>query len=345
MWVQQTKLSAPDKASYDYFGNAVAISADGNTCIVGAYSADPGGTYDAGAAYVFVRSGGTWEFQQKLFASDKASYDYFGNAVAISADGNTCIVGAYSADPGVIDAGAAYVFVRSNGVWTVQAKLTANDKVAYDKFGSSVAISSDGNRCAVGASEANVLGVDNAGAVYIFERNSSGVWTQTHKLAASDRNGDDQFGNSISMSTDGNTIVVGAHKADVSGVIDAGAAYVYVWNGSQWIEQAKLTAFDRASQDYFGNSVSVSADGNACVVGAYMADPNGVSSAGAAYVFTKSNGTWVLQNKITASDKRASGYFGHSVAIAYGGNTCVVGSVYATSKDAGTLGGAAYIFE
>ncbi|EPY01216.1 FG-GAP repeat protein, partial [Magnetospirillum fulvum] len=140
-----------------------------NTALVGANAADPGGISNAGAAYVFTRSGGTWTQQAKLTASDKAANDWFGFSVSLSSDGNTAVVGAYQADPGGISgAGAAYVFVRSGGTWTEQTKLTASDKAVGDWFGSSVSLSSDGNTAVVGAYIADPSGVFNAGAVYII---------------------------------------------------------------------------------------------------------------------------------------------------------------------------------
>jgi len=109
-WAKQFKLTASDRVGGDWFGHSVSLSSDGNTAIVGAHGVDPGGTTDAGAAYIFIRSGGTWTQQAKLTASDKAAGDYFGISVSLSSDGSTAIVGARQADPGgLADAGAAYL--------------------------------------------------------------------------------------------------------------------------------------------------------------------------------------------------------------------------------------------
>jgi hypothetical protein len=107
---QQAKIQASNKEASDQFGYSVSISSDGNTAIVGAWEEDTGAG-NAGAAYIFVRSGSTWAEQAKIQASDKEATDWFGYSVSISGDGNTAIVGAYKEDTGGADAGAAYIFV------------------------------------------------------------------------------------------------------------------------------------------------------------------------------------------------------------------------------------------
>jgi hypothetical protein len=170
-WVQAAKLTASDKAVGDQFGAYVAIS--GDVVVVGATYANPGGTSDAGAAYVFVKPGGGWtgnlNESAKLTASDKAAGDQFGHYTAIS--GDVVVVGSPYANPGgTSDAGAAYVFVKPGIGWTgtltESTKLTASDKAAEDRFGQSVAIS--GDSIVVGAVYANPSGLDNAGAAYVF---------------------------------------------------------------------------------------------------------------------------------------------------------------------------------
>jgi N-acetylglucosamine kinase-like BadF-type ATPase len=148
----------------DLFGTSVSISSDGNTAIVGAYGNDNG----AGAAYIFTRSGTTWTQQAKIVASDKQPSDFFGWSVSISGDGNTALVGAYYGDAGVTNTGAAYIFTRSGTTWTQQQKIQASDADAYDVFGTSVSISSDGNTAIVGASYQEDTGGTDAGAAYII---------------------------------------------------------------------------------------------------------------------------------------------------------------------------------
>ncbi len=335
-WTQQAKLTASDGAANDYFGTSVSISSDGTTALVSAPDADPSGKTSTGAAYIFTRSGATWTQQAKLTASDGASNDFFGYSVSISSDGNTALVGAYLSDPsGKGNAGAAYIFTRSGATWTQQAKLTASDGAADDRFGVSVSISSDGTTALIGAYQADPSGITNAGAAYIFTRSGS-TWTQQAKLTASDGAANDYFGTSVSISSDGNTALVGAYTADPSGKTDAGVAYIFTRSGTTWTQQAKLTASDAGADDNFGYSVSISSDGNTALVSAHYADTSGKSSAGAAYIFTRSDTTWTQQAKLTASDGANGGRFGTSVSISSDGNTALVGAHYV---------GAAYIFK
>jgi len=257
------KLVASDAQANDNFGGSVAVS--GDTAVIGAYSEATGGS-DAGAAYVFTRSGGAWTQQAKLLASDAQANDYFGYSVAVS--GDTAVIGAYAEDTGGSTAGAAYVFTRTGGSWTQQAKLMASDAQASDFFGASVAVS--GDTAVIGAYR-EATGGSTAGAAYVFTR-TGGSWTQQAKLMASDAQGNDFFGASVAVS--GDTAVIGAYSEDTGGS-DAGAVYVFTRSGGAWTQQAKLLASDAQSSDQFGFSVAVS--GDTAVIGALSAD--------AAYIF------------------------------------------------------------
>ena len=315
---EQAKIHASDKQFGDNFGAAVSISGDGNTALVGAYLEDTGGT-DAGAAYIFTRSGTSWSQQAKIQASDKDQYDNFGYSVSISGDGTTALVGAYAEDAA---AGAAYIFTRSGTSWSQQAKIQASDKQAQDYFGISTSISSDGNTALVGA-YAEDTGGSGAGAAYTFTRSGT-TWTQQAKIQASDKQQGSLFAYSVSISGDGNTALFGAFGdgADVSG---AGAAYIFTRSGTAWTEQAKIQGSDKQLGDLFGRSVSISSDGNTALVGAYGED-TGASAAGAAYIFTRSGTAWTEQAKIQASDAGASDFFGFFVSISSDGNTAIVGA-------------------
>jgi len=215
VWRRGAKFTASDAAAGDNFGSSVAFS--GDTAVVGAYLDNDGGT-DSGSAYVFVGSGGVWTQQAKLTAADAAAADLFGYSVALS--GDTAVVGALYDDDGGTDSGSAYVFVRSGGVWTQQAKLTAADAAAGDWFGYSVALS--GDTAVVGAHQDDDGGT-TSGSAYVFVR-SGGVWTQQAKLTAADAAAGDLFGYSVALS--GDTAVVGAVSDD--GVVTySGSAYVF----------------------------------------------------------------------------------------------------------------------
>ena len=273
---------ASDRAGDDWFGISVGITSDGSRVVVGANGQD-GGVSDAGAAYIFLRSGTSWAQEAKIVASNRADDDLFGRSVSISSDGSRVVVGAHGQDGGLVNAGAAYIFLRTDSSWTQEAKLLATDRADDDWFGYSVSISSDGSRVVIGALFQDG-GVSNTGAAYIFLRSDT-TWAQEAKLLASDRadDGDDRFGRSVSISSDGSRVVVGAYRHS-GGLVNAGAAYIFLRTDSIWTQEAKLLASDRATNDWFGWSVSISSDDSRVVVGTY-AEYRGVTDAGAAYIY------------------------------------------------------------
>jgi hypothetical protein len=355
-WGQIIKAAAGDRGAGDQFGYSVAVS--GDYAIVGAPFEDEasgGATLsDAGSAYIFVRSGNTWIQQQKIVASDRAAFDYFGKSVAIS--GDYAIVGAYWEDEDVSggaalgQAGSAYIFVRSGNTWTQQQKIVASDRAATDWFGYSVAISVD--YAIVGAYQedenaSSGATLSNAGSAYIFVR-SGNAWTQQQKIVASDRAAFDYFGKSVAIS--GDYAIVGPYGEDENAsdgatLSDAGSAYIFVRSGTTWSQQQKIVASDRAAGDFFGNSVAIS--GDYAIVGAPNEDASGgatLSVAGSAYIFVRSGNTWTQQQKIVAADRAANDMFGFSVAIS--GDYAIVGAPNEDASGGATLSfaGSAYIF-
>ena len=327
---QSTRLTAGDGTAEDYFGAALAIS--GNTAIVGAPRNDISADADQGAAYVFIRSGGTWTQEDKLKAPLGTVGDFFGGSVAIS--GNTAIVGAYLDDTVAnVNQGAAYVFTRSAGVWTQQDKLQAEDGEANDLFGFSVAI--DGDTAIIGA-HLNDSGANaNQGAAYVFTR-STGTWTQLQKLIASDPAGGALFG--ISVALDGGTSVIGASGKTERGDAAAGAAYVFILSGATWTEQQKLLPDVSAPDNFFGAAAALS--GDTALIGSFGDDIGTNADQGSAVVFVRSGSTWTKQARLTADDGSADDKFGLSVAL--NGDTAVIG---ATGDDLnGTDQGSAYVF-
>ena len=335
--VSDAKLLASDAESQAKFGQSVSISNNGTIAIVGSSNEDTSGT-DAGAAYIYTRSGTSWTQQSKLQASDKASYDYFGYSVSIDSDGDTAIVGAYGEDTGGAHSGSAYIFTRSGSTWTQQAKIQASDAQADDYFGISVSISGDGNTAIVSARNEDTT-ASNAGSAYIYTRSGS-TWSQQAKIQASDAQANDNFGYSVDISNDGDTVIVGAYREDTGGT-DAGSAYIYTRSGSTWSQQAKIQASFGGSEDRFGYSVSIDSDGDTAIVSAIYEDTGG-ASAGSAYIFTRSGTSWSQQAQIQPTNVSASDLFGRSVSISGDGNT-VIGS--SPIEDTGfTNAGAVYIF-
>ena len=226
-WTQEAILSANDRTTNDYFGHSVDITSDASRAIVGSMNHPVTGSAGAGASYIYSRAGSSWTQEAILTASDKASGDAFGSSVSIASDGSRCVVGARIADPGVNNAGKAYVFTRSGTTWTQEAILTANDKAADDFFGYSIAMSGDGSKVIIAAIGADPGGLSAAGAVYIFTRSGTS-WGQSSKVSASDKAASDNFGCSVSISSDGTRFISGAYTADPSSIANAGAAYIFV---------------------------------------------------------------------------------------------------------------------
>jgi len=330
--LQQAELTAGAGAAQDVFGCSVAISAD--TALIGAQYQATGRKDEAGAAYIFTRSGGVWTQQAELIAADGAAGDRFGCSVAISAD--TALVGAPLHDvAGQANAGAAYVFTRSGGAWIPEQTLTAADGVAYDAFGYSVAFS--GGAALVGAPYHDAAGKDDAGAAYVFTR-FGGVWTQEAKPVAAAGAAGDRFGYSVAISAD--TALAGAPFRDAAGKANAGAAYVFTRSAGAWTRRQTLTAAAGAAGDQLGYSLAL--EGDTALLGAPWHATAGKADAGAAYVFTRSGGSWTRQAKLTAADAGAAGdQFGSSVALA--GDTALLGAPWHDTAGK-SRAGAAYVF-
>ncbi len=310
------KISVNDGSSaYDQFGQAIAIDKD--TAIVSAEGER--------AAYIFTRDGNNWIQQAKLTESSR-----FASSVAIS--GDTVVVGAYDND-------SAYIFIRDGSNWTRQAKLTSGQSHKH-----SVAI--DGDTVIIGSAE-ELYGVDGFGSAHIFTRNGSN-WTRQAWLAPNDTSEGSHrfFGKSVAIS--GDTVIVGAYGnwkfsiADLNSsrsYLIKGFAYVFVRDGNNWVQQAKLEDKTGEWTDRFGWSVSI--DGDTAVVGAYQEGEFGHGfQTGSAFIFNRQGTNWTEQAKIRANDYTTYDQFGYSVAI--DGNTAVVG---ATGDDVnGADSGSVYVF-
>lgn len=332
--VPQGNLVASSGQSDDEFGNAVAI--DGDRAVICAYRDDSWGT-DSGACYLFGRQGSTWTQEAKLIPPDGAAGDAFGSSVALN--DTTAIIGAPGADiSGSVDCGAAYTFTKNGPVWGYQTKLTADDGMAGDQFGHSVALTAAG--AAVGAIKHDSQATD-AGAVYMFARTNN-VWSTPTKITASDGIADDQFGQSVALSLD--TVVVGSSFADIAGRANQGAVYAFVsLPMNQWAQSAKFTATDGQSDDRFGHSVSL-VNTFAAVGAPFDDDPIKGIDAGSMYVFVRNAMTWSQVTKIIPNDGAASDQFGTSVALLEGPPlTAIAGAP--KDDDMGSNSGSAYVFE
>ena len=321
---QGSKMVGDGMTGNASLGYSVALSADGNTAIVG-------GLHDntnQGAVWIYTRSAGVWSPQgSKLVGTGNTGMAIQGSSVAISADGNTAIVGGYSDNN---YQGAAWIWTRTGTTWSQQgSKLvgTGNTGAAFQGF--SVALSADGNIALIGAQSDN----SNQGAVWVFSR-SAGIWAQQgSKLVGTGNIGAALQGSSVALSADGFTAVVGGHWDNTK----IGAVWVYTRTGSSWSQQgSKLVGTEGIGQSNQGQSVSVSADGNTVMSGG----PEDNYSIGAAWVFTRSGSSWSQQgSKLLVTGNINQARQGNSVSLSADGNTAIVGG----SSDNGGLG-AAWVF-
>jgi len=379
-WIQQAYLKASNAEEEDNFGWSVAV--EGDTLAVGspledssARGVNAGGEADnstssSGSVYVFVRTGSTWSQQAYIKASNTGSGDRFGAGVALS--GDTLAVSAYAEkssaagvngdqdNDGAEEAGAVYVFVRDEGVWSQQAYVKASNTQAGDAFGWSLDLS--GDTLAVGApfEDSSATGINGnqadagasaSGAVYVYAR--EGVrWVQQAYVKASNTGSGDWFGWSVTL--DGDTLAVAAPTEDSSAVgidgdqlddsaVNAGAAYVFVRSGTTWSQQAYVKASNTQTSDEFGYSVALA--GDALLVTAIREDgggvgintgnqlDNGLTDGGAAYLYTRAGSTWTQRAYVKPSNTGPADLFGHAAAIE--GDTIVIS---AHNEDSGATG-------
>ncbi len=312
-FVQQgAKLVARDALGMSEQGVAVAISADGNTVLVGGY----GDNNNIGAAWVYTRSGSTWSEQAKLVGTDViGSYAYQGIQVALSADGNTALVGGTGDAQSV---GAAWIFTRTGTVWSQQAKLVGTGNAGPSYQGFRVALSADGNTALVSGAGDN----NNAGAIWFFTR-SQGVWTQQgNKLVGTGAAGAAFQGFSVALSADGNTAISsGVHDNN-----ETGAAWIFTRSNGTWAQQGgKLvgTGADPGTP-WEGFSVALSADGNEAVLQGTPDD----GAFGTLWTFTRTNGVWTQQGSksvVAGANYAFPAHQGHSVALSADGNLALMG--------------------
>jgi len=320
---QGGQLNGSGDLSY-LFGDhsSVALSADGNTALVG-IAGDSGGL---GAVFAFTRSNGTWSQQGgKLAGSVASSRANQGISAALSADGNTAIFGGPGDNGG---AGAAWVFTRSNGAWSEQVKLSGTAMGSVASLGISVGLSADGNTALVGGP-----GGSAAGAAWVFTR-SNGVWSQQGVELTDVTASGAALGTSVALSADGLTAVLGGPGDNHN----LGAAWLFTLSGGVWSQQgAKLVGsgagapYSPAAGVQQGISVAISADGSTALVGG----PGASTTLGAAWVFARSNGVWSQQGgKLVGTAAVGTASQGSSVALSGDGNTALVGGPYDTPPGA-----------
>ncbi len=322
-WIKEQVVHSANAEFTDQFGYAVAIS--GDTLLAG--SPYNGSTpSSAKGVDIFTRSAGAWTLEQNLDAVDTPSaYDVFGQSVAIS--GDTTVIGAYGDDtPAGPSAGSAYVFAKTDGVWSQQGRLVATDGMPADAFGYSVAI--DGDTVAVGAYQDDAVATWNAGSVYVFTRDINNLWNQQQKIEPDVPIALGNFGFQVDVS--GDSLAVGT-LADM--------AYVFTRSASTWSQQQTIQSDDLVAGDSFGSALAI--EGDYLVVGANFDDTASGSDAGSAYVFLRSGGIWSQQQQLTASNGAVVDYFGSAIDLS---NDTVVVGAYSHDHDSRLNSGSAYVF-
>jgi len=279
VWTQQQRLTASDATNSAGLGYSVDISSDGLTILAGAEYENSA----TGSAYLYKYESGEWIEQRKFTASDAATGDRYGTSVSLSEDGNTALIGAYQEDTSPNSGnGAAYVYTLSGTTWTEQ-KLLSPDISSSDSFGASVSISADGLTAVIGAGSEGYSESSGGGAAYIYTISGS-TWTYQAKLTASDNEVGDFFGESVALSSDGNTALIGANAEDTSPNSNNGAAYVFTRSGTTWTQQQKILEPVPTDQNRYGASVAMSDDGLTFFVGSYYGDDT-LTDQGSVYLY------------------------------------------------------------
>ena len=372
-WRYEAQLRASNADAGDQFGEALALAGDGRTLAVGVADEDSAstgingpqtdnGAPDSGAVYIFQRDDtGAWPQTAYIKASNSGAGDAFGASLAMSSDGSRLAVGAYGeasattgingnqSDDSAVNAGAAYVFDYNGSDWAQSAYLKASNTEAVDLFGLSLALSGDGNTLAAGAlREASAAtGIDGdqgdntaatSGAVYAFQRDNAGNWTQQAYIKASNSESGDNFGRSLALDETGETLAVGANQEDsaAAGVganqndnsaLSSGAVYLFKLEGPGWAQQAYLKPTSPGAGDSFGFSLDLSKDGDTLAVGANGEDSAALGmdgdqtddtadGSGAAYLFRDDAGIWSQSRYVKAPNTSAGDNLGYRVALA-----------------------------
>ncbi|MFT7669267.1 MAG: hypothetical protein ACI8X5_001967 [Planctomycetota bacterium] len=327
-------LVAGDPDALDVFGWGMDLSAD--RMAVGAIGADEAcptnPMCNSGAVYMYKRNGDSWTFDGKIVNPAGALEDEFGHDLSIS--GDSVLVSAHKEG-----SGAAYIYTFDGLSWIQEARLEGTGLLNNFHFGHSLTLR--GDTAVVGAMRDEGQGFET-GSAFVFNK-IGGVWTETHKLEASDAAMGDRFGRSSAM--EGDVIALASHLHDGIGA-DSGAVYVYERddNGTPgdilddtWPEVAALTASDTEAGLLFGRSVAIS--GNVMIIGAENGGLNGVMG-GCAYIFFRSGNGWVEVEKIAPDDAAAGDRFGISASI--NGDYALIGAVF--DDDLGNNAGAVYVF-
>jgi hypothetical protein len=320
---KQGTLSITDAVGVVLIGRIVALSSNGNTLATGGYADNS----SIGATWIFIRPGTTWSQEAKLVGLGYTGANATqGRSVALSADGNTLVVGGSIDNSGI---GATWVFTRTGGIWTQEGdKLVGTGNTGSGNQGNSVALSADGNTLATAAH------LDNSGkgAIWIFTK-INGTWTQQgSKLVGTGNIGNANLGfgiHSLALSSDGNTLAVGGYTDNTN----IGAVWIFIRSGDTWTQQgSKLVGTGRIGTSRQGYCVSISSDGNTLAFGGYTDNTN----MGAVWIFIRSGVTWTQQGtKLVPTGGVGGAQHGRDVALSADGNYLAEGAWFESSNACG----------
>lgn len=316
--VTEVKLIAGAEVGAAGFGNAVALSPDGRTALIGGSVDDHG----RGAVWVFIRRGSSWVQQGRTLTSGKADpNNYFGTSVALSADSNTALIGEAGADDRV---GAAWMFIRSGSRWARQGKLVGAGEIGAAEFGYDVALSADGHTALIGGPDDDrskgLVGNTGFGAAWVFTRTGTTWRQQGKKLTGRGETPTGLFGFAVALSASGDAALVGAPNAD-----SRGAAWVFTRTHSSWRQQGgKLFGSGAVGSvvSAFGAAVALSASGDTALISG--GDDN--NHIGSVWIFRRVGSIWKqLGSKLIPHGNRGQSEFGISVAVSANGVTALIG--------------------
>lgn len=344
-WSLEGTLDLPAIEGNDFYDPAVSLSEDGDIALVGLPNHDCGPLQiDCGAAFLFVRSGETWDLRQEIRAADAAESNRFGDSVSLSGDGSVALVGAPWRSCAQELCGAAYVFSQTGGLWLQTTRMTASDAGFRQFFGNAVSLSRDGATALIGAqgdrrNDGQCKVPFTCGAAYVFTAQGN-AWHEDQKLVASNPRSNDSFGFSVSLSGDGSTAAIG--NVGIGGP----NVYVFTRTGGVWAERQILP---HSPSQYFGFSVGLSHSGDTLLVGEITGGQFCSYDCRPAHLFQKQGATWAEIQTFYGSDpQNGNSLFGHAVGISGSGRTVIVGSPAQFCSGGPNNGsaecGAAYIF-
>ena len=266
--------------------------------------------------------------------------DNFGNSVSVNSTGTRLVIGASKNDPAsVVDSGSVYIYLRTGSSWTIESTIDNPNSTASDNFGNAVDINSDGTRVIIGAYQEDPGAVSNAGSAYIYSRSGT-TWSLEDTITKTIPVDTDNFGIDVSIDSTGTRVIIGAYLED-TGASGAGSAYVYSRSGTTWTLEQEINNPSPLLNDQFGNSVSIDSTGTRLIIAANR-DDTGAADSGSAYVYSRSNTTWTLEQEINNPSPLLNDQFGNSVSIDSTGTRLIIA---ANRDDTGAADtGSVYIY-